>query len=97
MKVRSMRIPDDIDKALIYVARLEKIEKTQSLRKLARLGFECYVAKRYRDGKISLRDASELLKLSLSETIDILSNLGVKGNIGSSDVLASLNTFAPLD
>lgn len=96
MKVRSMRIPEDIEQALTYVSQSDKILKTQSLRKLTRLGFECYVTKIYREGKITLRDASGLLKLTLSETIDLLSEMGVKGNIRASDVLASLNTFAPL-
>ena len=97
MKVKSMRIPDDIDQAINYVSKLEKIEKTQSLRKLARIGFEFYVAKSYKEGGITLRDASDLLKLSLSETIDLLAKMGVKGNIRAADVYASLMTFAPLD
>jgi soluble P-type ATPase len=67
------------------------------LRKLARIGFEYYIVKAYRDGRITLREASNLLKLSLSETIDLLSEMGVKGNIRAGDVLASLNTFAPLE
>ena len=95
MKVKSMRIPEDIDQAINYVSQLEKIEKTQSLRKLARLGFEYYVAKNYRDGRISLRDAAGLLNLNLSETIDLLSEAGVKGNIRASDVIASLNSISP--
>ncbi len=97
MKVRSMRIPEDIDQAISYVSEAEKIEKAQSLRKLARLGFEFYVAKNYQEGMITLREASGLLKLTLSETIDLLAGMGVKGNIRAGDVLASLNTFAPLD
>lgn len=97
MKVKSMRIPDDIDRAINYVSRLEKIEKTQSLRKLARIGFEYYVSKNYREGRISLRKAADLLKLSLSETIDLLAEMGVKGNIRASDVFTSLNTIASLD
>jgi predicted HTH domain antitoxin len=97
MKVRSMRIPEDIDQAIEYVSKVEKIEKTQSLRKLARVGFEYYVVKGYREGKITLREASDLLKLTLSETIDLLAEMGVRGNIRSRDVLASLNTFATLD
>jgi len=40
MKVRSLRIPQDIEQAIEYVSKVEKTEKTQSLRKLARLGFE---------------------------------------------------------
>jgi len=97
MKVRSMRIPEDIDQAIEYVSKVEKIEKTQSLRKLARVGFEYYVVKAYQEGKIALREASDLLQLTLSETIDLLLEMGVKGNIRAKDVLASLNTFAPLD
>ena len=95
MKVKSMRIPDD--QAIEYISKIEKIEKAQSLRKLARIGFEYYTVKTYRDGKITLREASDLLKLTLSETIDLLADMGVKGNIRAEDVLASLNTFAPLD
>lgn len=96
MKVRSMRIPEDIDRAIKYVSNAEKIENTQSLRKLARLGFDLYVAKNYQNGQITLREAAELLNLTISETLDILGRMGVKGNIHSNEVLASLNTFAPL-
>jgi predicted HTH domain antitoxin len=92
-----MRIPEDIDQAINYVSKLEKIEKAQSLRKLARLGFEYYVAKNYREGRITLRNTADLLNLNLSETVDLLLEMGVKGNIRASDVYASLNSIAPLD
>ncbi len=90
MNVKSLRIPEDIEQAIEYVAKSEKIEKSQSLRKLARVGFECYVARSYEQGKLTLRETSSLLKLSLSETLEILSEMGVKGNIRSSEVLESL-------
>ena len=90
MNVKSLRIPEDIEQAIEYVAKSEKIEKSQSLRKLTRVGFECYVARSYEQGKLTLREASSLLKLSHSETLDILSEMGVKGNIRSSEVLESL-------
>ncbi len=89
MNVKSLRIPEDIEQAIEYVAKSEKIEKSQSLRKLTRVGFECYVARSYEQGKLTLREASSLLKLSHSETLDILSEMGVKGNIRSSEVLES--------
>ena len=85
MKVKSMRIPEDIDKAIVYVSRSEKIENTHSLRKLARMGFESYISKEYKAGKITLREAADLLKLTLSETVDLLSDMGVKGNIHAGD------------
>jgi len=93
MSVKSLRIPEDIERAIDYVAKSEKIEKSQSLRKLTRIGFECYVAKSYEQGKLTLREASRLLKLTLSETLDLLSEMGVKGNIRSSEVLESLRTI----
>jgi predicted HTH domain antitoxin len=93
MKVKSVRIPEDIDKALDYVARSEKLEKTQSIRKLTRLGFEVYVAKSYEKGKLTLREAAKLLNLTLSETIDLLSEMGVKGNIRAKDVMESLKSM----
>ncbi|MBI4528689.1 MAG: hypothetical protein HY695_33245 [Deltaproteobacteria bacterium] len=64
MSVKSLRIPEDIERAIGYVAKLEKIEKSQSLR-----------------------------KLTLSETLDLLSAMGGKGNIRSSEVLESLRAI----
>ena len=94
MKVKSVRIPEDIDKAIDFVARSEKLEKTQSIRKLTRLGFEVYVAKSYEKGKLTLREAATLLNLTLSETIDLLSEMGVRGNIRAKDVTESLKLMS---
>ena len=94
MKVKSIRIPEDIEQAIEYVARSEKLEKTQSIRKLTRLGFEFYAAKSYERGKLTLREAAELLNLTLSETIDLLSEMGVKGNIRAKDIMESLKAMS---
>jgi predicted HTH domain antitoxin len=94
MKVKSIRIPDDIDQSIEYVSRLEKLEKTQSLRKLTRLGFEYYAAKSYERGKLTLREVAELLNLTLSETVDLLTEIGVKGNIRAKDVMESLKEIS---
>jgi hypothetical protein len=94
MKVKSLRIPEDIDKAIDYVARSEKLEKTSSLRKLTRMGFEVYVAKSYERGKLTLRGAAHLLHLNLIETIDLLNEMGVKGNIKAKDVMEGLKALS---
>lgn len=97
MKVKSMRVPEDIDRAIGYVARAEKIENTHSLRKLARMGFESYISKEYKAGKLTLREASGLLGLTLSEAIDLFMDMGVKGNIHAEDVMASLESLGHLN
>ena len=94
MKVKSLRIPEEIDQAIDYVARSEKLEKTSSLRKLTKMGFEVYVAKLYERGKLTLREAANLLHLNLMETIDLLSEMGVKGNIKAKDVMESLKALS---
>ena len=93
MKVKSIRMPEEIDKAIEYVARSEKLEKTNSLRKLTRMGFEVYVAKAYERGKLNLREAADLLNLTLMETIDLLGEMGIKGNIRAKDVMEALQAF----
>ena len=93
MKVKSVRIPEEIDKAIEYVARSEKLEKTSSLRKLTRMGFEVYVAKSYEGGKLTLREAADQLNLNLIETIDLLGEMGVKGNIRAKDVMEGLKAL----
>ena len=94
MRVKSIRIPEEIDRAIEYVARSEKLEKNSSLRKLARLGFEVYVAKSYDRGKLTLREAADLLNLTLMETIDLLGEMGVKGNIRAKDVMDGLKDLS---
>jgi hypothetical protein len=83
-----------MDKLIEYVARLEKLEKIQSLRKLTRLGFEFYAAKSYKTGKLTLREVSELLGLTVSERIDLLAEMGVRGNIRAKDIMDSLKAMS---
>lgn len=93
MSIKTMRFPKEIDAAMAFVAQREKIEKSQSLRKLAAMGFEAYLARLYAEGKLSLREVATRLKRSLSETLDLMNEFGVTGNISSSDVMASLEVL----
>jgi hypothetical protein len=54
------------------------------------MGLEVYVAKSYERGKLTLREAAHLLRLNLIETTDLLSEMGVKGNIKAKDVMQGL-------
>ena len=91
MSVRSIRIDEDIKNAIKYISKKEKIEQSQSLRKLTRLGFKLYIAKLYENGEVTLREASDHLGLSLWETVDLMQDIGVKGNLRADDVLSSLD------
>jgi predicted HTH domain antitoxin len=94
MKVKSIRIPQDIEHAVDFLSRIEKIDSTQSFRKLARIGFETYIANLYQNGKLSIREVSTELGVSISEAIDMLSEKGVKGNIKATDVLQSIHSLS---
>lgn len=91
MSVRSIRISEDIEAAIRYVAEREHAEQAQSLRKLARMGFVAYVADEYRAGEVSLRQAADLLGVSLWEALDRLAAMGAAGNASAESVLAGLD------
>ncbi len=91
MGVRSIRISEDIETAIRYVAEREHAEQAQSLRKLARMGFEAYVAGEYRAGEISLRQAADLLGVTLWDALDRLAALGATGNASAESGLAGLD------
>ena len=92
MKVKSIRIPPDIEHAIDYLSKAEKIDSTQSFRKLARIGFESYIAKLYDNRKLSIRDVSAELEVTISQALDMLSAMGITGNIRAADVLLSIDT-----
>lgn len=94
MRTTTIRIPDDMMDAIELLEKQEKIEESTAMRKLMRIGFETYVGGLYKRGKITLRKAAQLLRMNQIEVIDLFQDLGVKGNLEASDVLASLERFA---
>jgi len=97
VSVRSVRISEDLETAIRYVAERDHAEQAQSLRKLARLGFEAYVAGQYRAGEVSLRQSASLLGLTLWDALDRLAALGATGNATAESVLAGLDTLEAID
>ena len=94
MKTKSIRIPKEMAEAIGLVEREEQIEESTAMRKLIRMGFEVYVGNLYREGKITLRRASQLLHGNQLEVMDLFLEAGIKGNLSASDVMASLDGFA---
>ena len=76
MALISARIPEDIEKELIWYANKEKIGKTIALRKILEKGLEKikleYALDLYREGKVTLMKASEISRISLWEILDII-------------------------
>ena len=93
MKTKSIRIPEEMAKAIGLVEKEEKIEESTAMRKLIRMGFETYVGNLYKEGKITLRKASHLLRRNQIEVMNLFLDAGIKGNLDASDVLASLDRF----
>ena len=93
MKTKSIRIPKDMMSAIELVEKEEKIEESTAMRKLMWIGFETYIGNLYKQGKVTLREASRLLKLNQIETMNLFLDAGIKGNLDASDVLVSLKRF----
>ena len=88
-----MGIPEDLARAIAAVEKEEAIEEATAMRKLLRIGFETYVSRLYKKGKITLRKAARLLRMNEIELINLLLDAGIKGNLEASDVLVSLDRF----
>ena len=93
MKTKSIRMPDELMSAIEMVEKEEKVEEATAIRKLLRIGYEIYVANMYRFGKLSLAEASRLIGLTQIETLELLLEKGVKGNLDTGDVMYSLERF----
>ena|SRR3990172_7909148 len=93
MKTKTIRIPKDLADAIAVVEKEERIEESTAMRKLLRIGFEIYVGKLYKEGKITLRKGSRLLHMNQIEVMDLFLDMGIRGNLEASDVLVSLDRF----
>ena len=93
MKTKSIRMPDELMSAIEIVEREEKVEEATAIRKLLRIGYETYLANMYRFGKLSLAEVSRLHGLTQIETLELLLEKGVKGNLDTEDVIHSLERF----
>lgn len=94
MTTKSLRLPDSLVNAIRETGRAEQIEESAAMRKLMHMGYGLYLAEQYRAGRRTLREVADRLELSLSETLDTLGRLGVTGNTGADDTLASFRSMS---
>ena len=87
--VVSVRLDAQTLERLRELARREHKELSTVARELIDQGWVFTALREYRDGRLSLRNVAERLGVSLSEVIDLLSELGVRSPIEYDDYLAS--------
>jgi len=90
MMTKTLRLPDSLVEAIRELGAAEHIEESTAMRKLLCMGYDLYLSEQYRVGRISLRDVASRMNLSQSETLEALQHLGITGNTGADDTLASL-------
>ncbi len=93
MKAKTLRVPEGLRGAVQDLSSAEHIEESAAMRKLMYMGYGVFLATQYRYGRLSLRDVAQRLDLSLSEALERLQPLGVSGNTGADDTLASLRSL----
>jgi hypothetical protein len=96
MTTKTLRLSDSLAEAVRELGAAEHIEESTAMRKLLRMGYDVYVAEQYRAGRVSLRDVAARMNLPLSETLEALQRLGIAGNTGADDALASLQSIGNL-
>lgn len=96
MKTKSIKVPHELIGAIEIVEKEEKVEEATAIRKLMRIGYETYLSNLYKYGKLSLADVSRLLGLTQIETLELLIDRGIKGNLDTADVIQSLERFVKM-
>jgi len=89
--VKTVRLPEDLAKAILHRARLENVDESTAIRQLLALGVRDYAVELYREGKITLNEVADLANLTVRETIDLLLDHGVKGNIRADQQRRAIN------
>ena len=79
--LKTTRVPENLMKVIEYRVNKEGLDESTVIRQLIQLRVRQYISKLYKEGELSLREASELLGVSLRETLEIMWKEGVKGNI----------------
>ncbi len=79
--VKSLRIPDNLLKAIRQRARREHLDEATAIRQLLAMGVTEYALHLYRDGQVTLSEAADIASVTAREMLEILWIHGIKGNI----------------
>lgn len=93
MSVISLRLKETELKKLNELSVEEQKDKSTVARELIREGWNFLMIRQYRQGKLSLSTLAMRLEMSLSETIDVLADLGVQAPMEYEDYLKGLTVL----
>ena len=93
MNVISLRLKERESRKLQELSIEEQKDKSTVARELIQEGWNFLMIRQYRQGKLSLGMLAQRLDLSLSETIDVLSDLGIQAPIAYEDYLKGLTVL----
>lgn len=93
MGVISLRLKERDVKRLNELAKIAQRDKSTIARELLEYGWEFLMIKFYKEGRFSLSTLASKLELSISETIDFLSEFGVESPIDYDDYLKGFEVF----
>lgn len=85
--VFSVRLDQEDLGAIQEIAREESIDKSTAVRELVEKGLLYVAIVKYKEGRISLGKAAEIAQVSLSEMIDILTDMGIESRLDVADYL----------
>jgi hypothetical protein len=91
MKAKALRLPDNLSDAVRFAEKMEKLDEPTTLRKFLRLGAEKYVGDNYASGDISLREAAEVLDLTVREALELFWDMGISGNVDADKTLKAIS------
>lgn len=88
--VVTVRLPREDIRAVEEISMKGRKDKSTTIRELVELGKIYFAIIEYKEGKISIGRAAEIAGLSISEMIELLSKLGIEGNLEVEDYLEGL-------
>ena len=100
MGVSALRLPNEIEKAIEERTKEEKIDKSAAMKQFLIAGIKEYKKQKaielYREGKVSLSDATKAASVNIYEVIDLLIKAGIKSDYSLEDMRTKRKTLEKL-
>lgn len=92
-KVVTLRLKEKELGFIEELSRKENGDRSFAARKLIDYGWIYFILKNYKDGKMSIGKAAKELNLTITETIELLADLGIKSPISYEEYLEGHRTL----